>query len=92
MIKGFRHKGLRQFFETGSTAGILPRHADKLALRLNALNEARTLADLNFPGYRLHPLKGDKADLWAITVAVNWRITFEFREGDAYVVNYEDYH
>lgn len=51
MIKGFKHKGLRLFFETGATAGIIPRHAEKLTLRLNALNEAQTPADLNFPDF-----------------------------------------
>ncbi len=50
------------------------------------------IEDMNLPGYRLHQLKGQKKDIWSITVNGNWRITFEFIHGDAYIVNYEDYH
>ena len=92
MIKSFKHKGLRQFFETGTTAGIDAKHSVKLRLRLAVLNQAEEIADIKLPGYNLHPLKGDRDGQWAITVTGNWRITFEFRDGDAYVVNYEDYH
>lgn len=92
MIKSFKHKGLRQYFETGSTAGIMPQHAKKLKVQLAVLNEADKVGDLDLPGYRLHSLKGDRDGIWSITVNGNWRITFEFQDGDAYIVNYEDYH
>jgi proteic killer suppression protein len=92
MIKSFRHKGLKKFFETGSVVGIDASHRQKLRIRLSALDTATTIDDLNLPGFRLHPLKGDRDGLWAIDVNKNWRITFEFIDGDAYVVNYEDYH
>lgn len=92
MIKSFKHKGLRQFFETGTTAGIDAKHSVKLRLRLAVLNQAEEIADIKLPDYNLHPLRGDRDGQWAITVTGNWRITFEFRDGDAYVVNYEDYH
>ncbi|MDM3872184.1 type II toxin-antitoxin system RelE/ParE family toxin [Porticoccus sp. W117] len=92
MIKSFKHKGLEKFFTTGSTAGIQPAHATKISDRLAFLNAATCIEDMNKPGYRLHPLKGNLKQHWAITVSGNWRITFRFENGDAYVVNYEDYH
>ena len=92
MIKSFKHKGLQKFFETGSAAGIQPAHKQKLRMRLAALDTATVLVDVDLPGFRLHPLKGKMQGLWAIDVSKNWRITFDFQDGDVYVVNYEDYH
>jgi len=92
VIKSFKHKGLQRFFETGSVGGIDPAHRQKIRMRLTALDTAATIEDVNLPGFRLHPLKGDKQGRWAIDVSKNWRITFEFEEGNVYVVNYEDYH
>lgn len=92
MIKTWKHKGLRQFFYSGSTAGIIAEHAEKLETRLNALNIAESIEDLNFPGYRLHRLKGQKNSIWSIRVTGNWRLTFEFNDCDVYLLNYEDYH
>jgi proteic killer suppression protein len=94
MIKSFKHKGLQKFFETGSTAGIQPAHKQKLRMRLTALDTATILEDINLPGFRLHQMKGKMSRKagWAIDVSKNWRITFEFQDGDVYVVNYEDYH
>lgn len=92
MIKSFKHKGLQKFFETGNVSGIRPDHNQKLRIRLAALDTATCIEDMELPGFRLHPLKGDKQGLWAIDVNKNWRIVFEFRDGNAYIVNYEDYH
>lgn len=92
MIKSFKHKGLRLFFEEGKVSGIQAIHQKRLRLQLAALNTAKVIEDLDLPGYRLHPLKGTKKDCWSITVNGNWRITFEFHDGDAFIVNYEDYH
>lgn len=92
MIKSFKHKGLQRFFEAGSVAGINPAHRQKLRIRLAALDTAHIIDDMDLPGFRLHPLKGDKQGLWVIDVSKNWRITFEFIDGNAYIVNYEDYH
>lgn len=92
MIKDFRHKGLQKFFETGSTQGIDSRQAPKLRLRLAALHTAEAVGDLDLPGFRLHELKGNRQGIWSVTVSGNWRITFEFNEGNAYIVDYEDYH
>jgi len=92
MIKSFKHKGLKRFFETGSVAGVNPSHHQKLRIRLTALDTATMLEDMDLPGFRLHPLKGDKQRIWTIDVSKNWRITFESVDGNAYIVNYEDYH
>ncbi|MCL4791418.1 MAG: type II toxin-antitoxin system RelE/ParE family toxin [Gammaproteobacteria bacterium] len=92
MIKSFKHKGLAEFFDSGSTRGIKAAHARKLRMQLAAMDTATVIEDMNIPGYRLHPLKGDRKGLWSITVSGNWRVTFGFTDGNAYIVNYEDYH
>lgn len=92
MIKSFRHKGLRALFESGSASGVQPNHAAKLRMQLAALDSAQTIDDMSIPGFRLHPLKGSMSGRWSITVSGNWRVTFEFRDGNAYVLDYEDYH
>jgi proteic killer suppression protein len=61
-------------------------------MQLAALDIAQTIDDMDLPGFRLHPLKGNLAGRWSITVSGNWRLTFEFRDGNAYVLDYEDYH
>lgn len=92
MIKSFRHKGLRRFFETGSTSGVQVSHAKRLRMQLAALDTAQTIDDMDIPGFRLHPLKGEMKGPWSITVSGNWRMTFEFQDGNAYILDYEDYH
>jgi proteic killer suppression protein len=92
MIKSFKHKGLKIFFETGSTKGIKQDHKQKLRIRLAALDTATCIEDMDLPGYRLHSLKGNKKGLWAIDVSKNWRVVFKFEDGNAYIVDYEDYH
>lgn len=92
MIKSFKHKGLEKFFTSGTKRGIQAKHARRLRMQLFALDTALYIEDLDIPGYRLHPLKGDRKGLWSISVSGNWRITFEFTDGNAYIVNYEDYH
>ena len=59
---------------------------------LDLLNHAGVAADMNFPGSRLHMLKGNFAGVWSVTVSGNWRITFRFEDGNAYIVDYQDYH
>lgn len=61
-------------------------------MQLAALNTAMKVSDLDIPGYRLHPLKGVRKTIWSIAVSGNWRLTFEFRDGHVYLLNYEDYH
>jgi proteic killer suppression protein len=92
MIRTFRHSGIERFFKTGSKAGIQPAHAAKLRLQLGALNAAKLPSDMNLPGWRWHALKGAMAGRWSVTVNGNWRITYAFENGDATLVDYEDYH
>jgi proteic killer suppression protein len=92
MIPSFRHKGLRRYYESGSLAGIQPQHARRLTMQLAALDSAQVIEDMDIPGFRLHPLKGSDRGRWSIWVNGNWRLTFEFRDGQAYVLDYEDYH
>lgn len=92
MIKSFRHEGLRKLFETGSTAGTQASHAKRLRMQLAALDTARSIDDMDLPGFALHPLKGGMQGRWAVSVNGNWRLTFEFQDGNAYVLDYEDYH
>ena len=92
MSKSIRHKGLRRFYETGSTAGIQAVHVKKIRLELTALDTATRIGDMAIPGFGLHPLKGARKGQWAISVSGNWRLTFEFRDGNVYVLDYEDYH
>ncbi|RRO16543.1 type II toxin-antitoxin system RelE/ParE family toxin [Pectobacterium aquaticum] len=92
MIKSFKHKGLKKFFETGSTAGIDAKQSEKIAYRLAVLDNAKQIESIDIAGFNLHPLKRNKQGIWSITVTGNWRITFEFVGGDVYIVNLEDYH
>ena len=92
MIRTFRHKGLRQFFETGSRSGIQPHHSKRLRMQLAALDTAVSMDDMDIAGFRLHGLKGVDKGRWSIWVNGNWRITFDFEDGRAYVVDCEDYH
>ena len=92
MIKSFKHKGLERFYKSGSTRGIQANHAKKLRMQLAALDTAQTIDDIDIPGYRLHPLNGNRSGFWSISVNGNWRLTFEFSDGNIYILNYEDYH
>ena len=66
MIKSFRHKGLRRFYETGNASGIQVSHRKRLKLQLAALDAAGAIKDMDIPGFRLHPLKEGRKGLWAI--------------------------
>lgn len=92
MIKSFTHKGLERFFLKGSKSGIQAIHATRIRLMLSMLDQAVMIDDMDAPGLRLHALKGEMSGFWAITVQANWRIIFQFNEGDAYIVDYLDYH
>ena len=92
MIKSFKHKGLEDFFYTGKKKGIKPEHVDRLERILDRLNAASEIRDMNYPGSDLNKLAGDKKGQYAVKVSGNWRIFFEFVNGNAYVVDYGDYH
>jgi proteic killer suppression protein len=92
VIRSFRHKGIEKFFETGSKAGIQPKHAAKLEDQLSALNAATEPEQMAFPGWQFHALSGELAGHWAVSVNGNWRLTFTFEGEDAVLVDYQDYH
>jgi toxin HigB-1 len=92
VIRSFRHAGLEKFFYTGSKAGIQPTQAGKLSLQLFALNRAKSPSDMAAPGWKLHPLRGERKGQWSIRVNGNWRVTFAFDGEDAILVDYNDYH
>jgi proteic killer suppression protein len=92
VIRSFKHKGLRALYEKGTQAGVDAQHAERLRRILARLSVAKEPKDVNLPGFGLHPLQGDRAGQWAVTVRANWRVTFQFEGLDVVDVNYEDYH
>lgn len=92
MIRGFKHRGLKQLYEHGDRRRVRADMVARIENILTVLDAAATPRALDLPGYRLHPLKGDRRHLWAVTVRANWRIVFAFRGGDVYDVDLIDYH
>ena len=92
VIKTFAHKRLEDFFYSGSKKGIQAQHAQKLEDTLDRLAASNVITDMKFPGSNLHQLKGKMKGLWSVKVTGNWRIVFSFKEGNAYNVDYVDYH
>ncbi|HBP6689786.1 TPA: Killer protein [Pseudomonas aeruginosa] len=92
MIISFQHKGLRLFYETESTRGIRADHAKRLKRMLALMDRAAEPADLDIPGWRLHPLRGRLDGFWSLTVNGNWRVIFRFVGSDIELVDYLDYH
>jgi proteic killer suppression protein len=92
MIRTFRHKGLEQLFQTGQSRLVAPELTARIRRRLDYLNRAREVNDVNVPGFRLHELKGNRRGTWSMTVSGNQRLTFKFVDGHAFDVDLEDYH
>jgi len=92
MICSIRHKGLKRFHEDDDPRGVMAEHLVKLRDILARLDAARTLADMDMPGFRLHPLKGQFKGFWAVTVRANWRVVLRFADRDVFDVDYVDYH
>lgn len=92
MIQNFRHKGLHRFFAKSDYRGIPAQHAARIERLLDRLDAAVKPEDMDLPGYRFHPLKGDRKGIYAVSVSGNWRITFRFDGEDAADVDLEDYH
>ena len=91
-VKSFRHRGLKRFFEQGDRRKLRADQADRIAVALADLDDAQTPQDLDLPGYRLHPLKGDRKGFWSIWISGNRRIIFRLEGGEAYDVELIDYH
>ena len=92
MIRTLRHRGLKRLYERGDPSRVRADQSERIALALADLDSASKPSDLDLPGYRLHPLKGDLIGFWSISISGNWRIIFRFEEGDAYDVDLVDYH
>jgi proteic killer suppression protein len=92
MIRSIRHKGLKRLYEDDDSRGVLAEHVEKLRDILDALDTSVTIEDMDLPGFRLHPLKGELKGLWAVTVRANWRVIFRFADADAFEIDYVDYH
>ena len=92
MIRRFRHRGLRRLYEDDDRRELNSQHADKIARMLARLDQATHPDQLDLPGFRLHPLRGELVGYWSITVSANWRIIFRFEQGAATDVDLIDYH
>jgi proteic killer suppression protein len=92
MITSFRHRGLKRLFERDDTSQVRADMREKIENILAVLDRASEPADMDLPGFRLHPLKGDMRGLWSVTVRANWRIVWRFDGSDAADVDLTDYH
>jgi proteic killer suppression protein len=92
MIRSIRHKGLKHLYEDDDPRGVPSQHVEKLRDILARLDAAGTVADMDLPGFRRHPLKGGLKGFWAVTVRANWRVIFRFEDNDVLDVDYVDYH
>jgi len=92
VIRSFKHRGLKRIYERGDAGGIRPDLRDAVERILTVLDSAIAPQALDLPGYRLHPLKGDRRGLWSVTVRANWRIVFRFEGEDVCDVELVDYH
>ena len=92
MIRSIRHKGLKRFYDDDDPRGVNAEHVEKVRDILVRLDAAVVIADMDMPGFKLHPLKGARKGFWAVTVRANWRVIFRFEDGDAHDVDYIDYH
>ena len=92
MIESFRHKGLKRFYQQDDRSKLPSDMIERIAVILAALDAATTITAMNRPSFRLHRLKGNLKDVWAVTVRANWRIVFRFEEGKAFDVDLVDYH
>lgn len=92
VIRSLRHKGLKRLFEEDDARSLRAEHADKIRRILSRLDVAVSVADMDLPGYRLHALKGELQGFYSVTVRANWRIVFQFEQGEVVNVDYIDYH
>ena len=92
MIRSSKHRGLKRLYEQDDRSGIRPDLVDTVQEILTVLDDAVTAQELNLPGYRLHPLKGERKGFLSVTVRANWRIVFRFEGAHAFDVELTDYH
>jgi len=92
MIAGFRHRGLKRFYERGDIAQVNPQQCARIQNILSVLDAAKSIDDIDIPLWRLHPLTGNLKGFWSLTVRANWRIIFRFEDGEVSDVDLVDYH
>jgi proteic killer suppression protein len=92
MIRSIRHRGLKLLFERDDRSKLRPDLVDKIVRLLTRLNAAGTIEDMDVQGFGLHRLSGDLRGFWSVTVSRNWRIVFHFENGNAFDVDFVDYH
>ena len=92
MVRSIRHKGLKRLYEDDDARSVIAEHAVKLRDILARLDAAASADDMDLPGFRLHPLKGEMKGFWAVTVRANWRVVFRFAGDEVVDVDYIDYH
>jgi proteic killer suppression protein len=92
MILRFRHRGLERLHWRGDTSGVSAQHVKRLRVMLAALETALVPSDMALPGARLHPLRGDRAGQWSVTISGNWHVVFEFEDRNVTNVDLIDYH
>ncbi|MBV9507888.1 MAG: type II toxin-antitoxin system RelE/ParE family toxin [Acidobacteriia bacterium] len=92
MIRSFRHRGLKKLYEDGDSSKLRADQVGRVSVALADLDAATSPQQLDLPGYRLHPLKGDRKGFWSISISGNWRIIFRFENGHACDVELIDYH
>lgn len=92
MIQTFKNKALKKLFKENISRGIPKELEKKIRIRLEVIDTALLIDDIRLPGYDLHELMGDRTETWSIKVSANWRINFRFENGEAYDLDFEDYH
>jgi proteic killer suppression protein len=92
MIKSFKHRGLKRLFDKGDSSKLPPEMLPRINIILSTLQASREVEGMDLPSFRLHALKGDLKNFYAVTVRANWRIIFKFQDGDAFDVDFIDYH
>ena len=92
MIVSFRHKDLKLLYEKGNRRRLSSGHVDRIERILARLDEATEPRSMDLPGFRLHPLKGDLAGYWSVSVSGNWRIVFRFDGSNVRDVDLVNYH
>jgi proteic killer suppression protein len=92
MIGSFKDRKLKRLYEAGDRSKLAPEQVERIENILARLEAAAVVEDMNLPGFRLHPLKGDRKGFWSVTVRANWRVIFRFENGAAFDVELTDYH
>ena len=92
VVRSIRHKGLKRLYQEDDPRGVMREHAEKLRDILVRMDATRSIVDMDVPGFRIHPLKGEYKGCWAVTVRANWRVIFRFSGPNVEDVDYVDYH